>query len=894
MQGIRREATEEREHDASLAAVLDAVARRRAAGESVDDADVIAEHPALMPGLSEQLAALRRVEAARAAAGAPGAGDRGHADSAATRTGSPPSAMIGRQIGRYTIRRLIASGGMGSVFEAMQERPRRIIALKLMRGGIASKSALKRFEFEAQLLGRLRHPGIAQVFEAGTHDDPEGTMGFVADPAGWQRAQPGAPETAASRSIPYFAMEYIPRATPLTEYADASRLKTAQRLELFIQVCEAVHHGHQRGIIHRDLKPSNILVDSSGHAKVIDFGVARATDSDMAVTTMQTSVGQLIGTLQYMSPEQCEADPNDLDIRSDVYALGVVLYELLLGRLPYDVSKLRIYEATRAIREQAPGRPSTVDRTLRGDVETIVLKALEKDRARRYQSAADLATDIRRYLTRQPIAARPPSMTYQLRTFARRNKALVGGVVAVFIALLLGLAGTTWQAVRAQREAERAANEAAVAQRETARTVLVNEFMAGVLEFANPWFRKSAPAGTSKTAPEDLKVSTLLDEAAKWVESHFADHPDLEADTRVRLGRAFANVGRRADAHAQLSRALEIRQDQFGEDDPRTLDCRLTLLSLVPEGSGERERVARDNLERCRRVLGEDHALTFLAARDLVGTLLRDPEKHAECEVLARRTMAIQKRVFDPPYDPAVQSFLADILVQQARIEEAEPLARETLAMAAEQGGPNDYWVGFNTLLLGQIARQRGNPGAAERLFREAIDIQKRAQGEESVLTSIPIYRLGEFLGEMGRFEEAEPLLREAVRINLRAAGPAGSFTPRCMLTLARLLKDTGRRDEAEALHRRWLADCQRDLGPSAPETLDAMVELAAFLHDSGRMDEAEPLARDAAQGQRVSANARPQDAARAERLHGMILRELGRRETAEPNRIERSEAPRP
>ena len=236
-------------------------------------------------------------------------------------------ALVGETVGGYRIKRVIAAGGMGVVYEAQQEQPRRVVALKVMRAGLASRSALRRFEYEAQLLARLRHPGVAQVYEAGTHDDG--------------RAR-----------VPWFAMEYIPGALDLVSYAVKNKLSTEQRLELMAKVCEAVQHGHQKGIIHRDLKPANILVDTSGQPKVIDFGVARATDSDLALTAMQTDVGQLIGTLQYMSPEQCEADPHDLDMRSDVYALGVVLYELLTGALPYRVSQKTVMESARTICEE--------------------------------------------------------------------------------------------------------------------------------------------------------------------------------------------------------------------------------------------------------------------------------------------------------------------------------------------------------------------------------------------------------------------------------------------------------------------------------------------------------------------------------------------------------------
>ncbi len=349
--------------------------------------------------------------------------------------GGPGSVFRSRpdKIGNYKIKRAIASGGMGTVYEAVQEQPRRTVAVKVMKQGLASRSALRRFEYESQILARLRHPGIAAVYEAGMHDDGEG-------------------------GVPYFAMEYIAGAKDLFEFASAKNLGTRERLELFIKVCEAIHHGHQKGIIHRDLKPANILVDSTGQPKIIDFGVARATDSDRAVTTLQTDVGQLVGTVQYMSPEQIDADPHDIDTRSDVYALGVVLYKLLTKQLPYDVTGTVIYEATRMIREEKPQRVSSIDKSLRGDVETIVLHALEKDRDRRYQSAQELALDIRRYLENRTILARPPSAAYQLRIFVKRNKVLVGATAAVFLALVGGTIGTAtgWRrAVAGEQEQAR-------------------------------------------------------------------------------------------------------------------------------------------------------------------------------------------------------------------------------------------------------------------------------------------------------------------------------------------------------------------------------------------------------------------------------------------------------
>ncbi len=337
-----------------------------------------------------------------------------------------PMGAIPREIGRYKVQRTIGSGGMGTVYQAIQESPRRKVAIKVMRSGVTSKSAMRRFEYESQILGRLSHRCIAQVYEAGTYDD--GTGG-----------------------VPYFAMEYIVGAKTLLEYARQKDLKVHERLELFEQVCDAVHHGHLKGIIHRDLKPDNILVDSSGNPKIIDFGVARSTDSDMVVTTLQTNVGQLIGTVQYMSPEQCEADPDLIDARSDVYSLGVILYELLTEQTPYNLSSIPIYEATRLIREQQPTKMTTITEGIDGDLETVVSKSMDKDRDRRYQSSYELGQDITRFLENEPIHARRASMVYQLKMFARRNKAVVATVVTIGIALVLATAVSVYSGIHASQ-----------------------------------------------------------------------------------------------------------------------------------------------------------------------------------------------------------------------------------------------------------------------------------------------------------------------------------------------------------------------------------------------------------------------------------------------------------
>jgi len=342
--------------------------------------------------------------------------------------------LLGKTIGRFHIKGVIAEGGMGTVFEAVQEQPRRTVALKVMKSGIASRSALRRFEYEAQTLGRLRHAGIAQIYEAGTHRDPTG-------------------------EVPYFAMEYVPGAKTILEFSAARKLGVRERLAIFVGVCHAVHHAHQKAVIHRDLKPSNILIDPNGQPKVIDFGVARATDSDLALTTFQTELGQLVGTACYMSPEQCAGDAHVLDTRSDVYSLGVVLCELLCGQLPYEFPSTSILQITKTIIETPPRRLSSINRVLGGDVEVIVQKALEKEPGRRYQSTLELAQDIERYLSGDPILARPASLGRQLWSFGARHKAFAAAILISAGALGLATVVSTDAAIRAL-EATRNKNDA--------------------------------------------------------------------------------------------------------------------------------------------------------------------------------------------------------------------------------------------------------------------------------------------------------------------------------------------------------------------------------------------------------------------------------------------------
>jgi eukaryotic-like serine/threonine-protein kinase len=409
----------------------------------------------------------------------------------------PPSSLSlpFSQLGHYRLLRKIGDGGMGAVYEAEQENPRRRVAVKVIRPGVASRGLVERFRREAQVLGRLHHPGIAQIYEAGLAADGQ----------------------------PFFAMELIV-GPPLLDYAQ-QRLDSRDRLSLLARVCDAVQHAHEKGVIHRDLKPGNILVDETGQPKVLDFGVARATDADLLTTTGSTEVGQLLGTLAYMSPEQMAADPRLIDARVDVYALGVILFELLAQRLPYDLKHVPLVEAARVIRDQEPSRLGSINTLFRGDVETIAAKALAKEKERRYASAAALASDIRRYLNQEPILARPPSALYQLRKFARRNKALVGGVAGVLAALVLGMIGTTLFALGEAEQRRQAEHNAGVAH-DKERAALLQAYRARIAAATVALEVHDVVEADRqlKDAPEPLRnwewrhLRSRLDESAETIE----------------------------------------------------------------------------------------------------------------------------------------------------------------------------------------------------------------------------------------------------------------------------------------------------------------------------------------------------------------------------------------
>jgi len=735
-------------------------------------------------------------------------GDASRAPVAYEATVEPSDAEHDR-IGSYRILSRLGTGGMGTVYLAEQDNPRRRVALKLIRKGVSGPDRLARFRHEVQILGRLQHPGIAQVYEAGTSGDGDTAQ-------------------------PFFAMELI-EGVPLTDYARQRELDSAERLTLFTKVCDAVQHAHQKGVIHRDLKPGNILVTADGEAKILDFGVARATDSDLQTTTMQTNVGQLIGTVAYMSPEQASGDPDELDTRSDVYALGVILYELLTEQLPYDLQHRPIHEAVRLIREEEPTRLSNINRMLRGDVETIVAKAMEKEKSLRYSSANDLAADIRRYLAHEPILARPPSTLYQIRKFAKRNTAVVVVSSLALAALVGALINVTVERNRAVSAERLAGQQRAEAEAEARKANAINAFMQRTLASVDP----------AKTLGRDVPFRSFLDLAATRADTELTDQPQVQAIVHGTLGHTYHTLGFLADAEAHLRRALSECRTLLGDEHPQTL-VTMNHLALALQDLGkpaEAEPLYRQVFEVKQRSLGADHEDTLLAANNLGWVLMSRGELH-EAERLFRDTLARRRRVSGDDHIETLRTLanLGGVLRRLGEFEEAERYSGEALTrceQVLEEGHPTTlYAMSERLLLLRALQRTK----EAISLARRSLDLSRRVLGHEHPNTLLAMNNLANTLSDQGLVAESESLFKETLEARTRTLGSDHPATLESLNDLAVLLYKSRRLEEAEPLYARVLESRRRTLGNEHYLTLSAMNNLALCLRNQNKLNEAEPL----------------------------------------------------
>lgn len=713
------------------------------------------------------------------------------------------------RIGRYTVVRKLGEGGMSIVYEAQQDHPHRTVALKVIRPSIASEPLLRRLRFEAELLGRLQHPGIASVHDAGVADV----------------LAPGQPKGEQ----PYIAMELI-HGRPLTEFAAAESLSVAARLQLFMKVCEAVQYAHTRGVVHRDLKPSNILVDAHQQPKVLDFGVARLTDSDVQSTTMHTEIGQWIGTVPYMSPEQVGGDSREVDFRADIYALGVILYELLTNRLPYNLAGRSLPEAARIIRDEEPTRLGSVHARLRGDLETIVAKALEKDKARRFASVADLAADIRRHLHNEPITARPPNALYQIRKFAVRHKALSSSLAVLLV--LLSAFGTWMTLLYGQ--ADRLRRDATL---EAERARQTKMFLETMLSSIDPEVAK----GKDTTI-----LRGILAEAAERVGIELASQPEIEADIRATIGTAYWSVGLTQDAQSQLESALTLRRQWLGKEHD-SVAATMRMLAQCAAELGDRthaEELAREALALRRKQFPSGDLRVAEALQTLGWMVSELGGNRTEADSLLRESLAMIERLGGRKqrlYADGLHS-LTVVLWRERKLVEAESAGRETLALKSGLLGTDHPSTARAMDLLGQILASKGDFQAAEPLLRESVELHLRLFGEAHHAYAGALNSLASLLEAQAQYTAAEPLLRRTLELLIKVRGEDSHETAMAWLNLAALLDKKGDVSEARRLYRVADERFRRIFPVYHPYVYAPLTRLAESLGKTGEHDAAEPL----------------------------------------------------
>lgn len=771
------------------------------------------------------------------------------------------SLPAGTMVGRYRIEGLLGEGGMGTVYAARQAQPDRAVALKLIRPGMTSARLMRRFELEAEVLGRLQHPGIAAIYEAGTFVGPAGPQ-------------------------PFFAMEFV-EGRDLRTHALQRRLVIRERVELMIKVAEAVQHAHEKGVIHRDLKPGNILVTADGQPKILDFGVARLQESGTNSHTLATEAGGLVGTIPYMSPEQIGGRSADLDTRSDVYTLGVILHELLAHALPIDLGGMTLGEIVSKVQVQAPVRLGTIDQALRGDLETIVGKALEKEPARRYATAAEFAADLGRYLRDEPILARAPSRIYLARKFAKRNRALVGGSALAVVALIAGTASATYGLLAARRERDAAVEARAkeTEQRQVAEAIneFLNKDLLGAVEPAS-----SDKAGRGR----DVLMRDVLDEASKRIDEagkpggRFANLPLVESTIRTQLVQTYFMLGEFEPSVRHAERVLAIREATLPADDPLRYEAHNNLGVLLEklDRLDEAEAHHRLSYEGFRRVRGADHPDTISAASNM-GSIIHTRGRLTEAEPYYREAYDASVRHFGADHVETLISLtnLAGAMSDMGRYAECEPMLQRAMEGFRKINGEDDPATLWAMNRLATVREALGKLDEAGALYKAALESRRRVLGPEhdGTLTSLTNY--GTFLTVSGKLDEALAVQREAYAGRVKTLGPDNRATLVALNNVGSVLERLKQFDEAERVQRECLERRIAALGKDHPDTMASLNNMGSLYRAMQRWADAEPWFREAVATADRVLGPEHADTLTIRANLGVVLINLGRGAEAEP-----------